>query len=64
MEEFRTGGLQEGGIQERRDTGKEVSGHEGCVTGKMLDRRDTRKVECKTGGMQEWMDRGKDGFRS
>ena len=33
-------GFRKGGIQERRDTGKEGSGQEGCGTGEMLDRRD------------------------
>ena len=44
-----------GGMRERSDTRKKGSGQEVlCETGEMLDRRNTGKVEYRTGGMQDW----------
>ena len=42
-----------GWIQNRRDIGFEGSGHEGCGTGDILDRRDAGQVGCRKRGMQE-----------
>ena len=43
---IRTGGMPEGGNQERWDAGQA-----GCRTGGMQDRRDTGKEGYRTGGM-------------
>ena len=48
LEGFRTAGMQERGIQERRNAGKEE-----CMKRRMQERRDTGKDGCMTGGMKE-----------
>ena len=61
-EGYMSGGMREtgkGGMQERTDERKEGSGQERCWTG-----RDTGKVGCRTGAMQDWRDARKEGVRA
>ena len=58
-------GFRTGGTQTKRDTGRRVQDmrdaeQERCWT---MDMRDTGKVECRTGGMQDWRDAGKEGCK-
>ena len=56
IRDWRDSGLEgnrKRGIQERRVQDMRHAEQEGCGTGEMLDMRDSGKVECWTGGMQE-----------
>ena len=70
LEAFRTGGMQERGIQKRRNVGQEGcrkmtdAGQEGYRTGRMKGRRDEmmkgrsneEKEGFRSGKIQDWMD--------